>query len=460
MNIWCIKSPIVLVVLTLLVFLGVVKGDLHANGTDSSSAIKLNSYINEDGVVEGSKKSLSLSEAIQRVLKKNPGLLVLQWEIQAKDGLIHQESLLPNPEIEVELENFSGSAETKGFSRAETTVQIGQPILLGGKRKKRIWAATLDKTLSYHDYDRELADLILETKKRFVETMYIQERLALRKEMIQLAEQFLKKISVRVEAGRTSPAELSRAEISLLRNRIVLEQLQKKLSASRQRLGALWGSISPDFKKVKGEMEILSLLPKLNELESRLPQNVDLLRLSADIDYRKSLVILEKAYKIPDLFIAGGIRHLNESKSNAFTFNFSIPIPIFNRNQGRIKTAHYLLKKAESRQKAGWVMFLNELKAQYEMLKTNYNNTLRLKMTILPKAFETFEIIVKGYELGKFNYLNVLDAYRTQLEVREEYLQTLFRYWVLMADIERLTGVGIKEYKFEKIQKGGKNEKE
>jgi cobalt-zinc-cadmium efflux system outer membrane protein len=305
-----------------------------------------------------------------------------------------------------------------------------------------------------------LADLILETKKRFVEMMYIQERLALRKKMVQLAEQFLKKVSKRVEAGRTSPAELSSAEISLLRNRIELEQLRKELSASRQRLGALWGSTSPDFNNAEGEMEISSLLPKLDELESRLSQNVDLLRLSADIGYRKSLVILENASKIPDPSIVGGIRHLNESKSYTFTFNLSLPIPIFNRNQGKVKTAQYLLKKAESKQKAVWVMFVNELKALYEILKTNYDNALTLKTTILPKAVKTFEIITKGYEQGKFNYLNVLDAYRMQLEVREEYLHMLTQFRYHMAYIGRLTGAGIKEYKPKRTQKGGKNEKE
>jgi len=413
---------------------------LCANALDAKGAESLSTENTGKKKIESPGRYLTLSQVINRVLQKNPGLLAYNWEIKAKDGIIRQESLLPNPEIEIEIENFAGSGEINGFSRAETTIQVGQTIMLGGKRKKRMRAAALDKTISYRDYDRKLVELVSETKKRFVETLYIQKKLELRKEMFELSEKFVNKIAVRIEAGRTSPAELSRATVDLLRNILALKQLKKEQAASKLRLAALWGSTKPGFERVEGELEIYSFFPKLDVLEARLSQNADLIRMSSEIDYRKSLLIVEKSYKIPDPTIIGGVRKLNEPGSTAFTFSFSIPIPIFNRNQGKVKTAYYLLKKAESNYQAVEIELLNELKVLYEMLKLIHDNAWMLKTEILPKALETFTVISKGYELGKFDYLNVLDAYRTQLEVREEYLQTLSRYWYLIADIERLTG--------------------
>ncbi|MGD2085627.1 MAG: TolC family protein [Candidatus Aminicenantes bacterium] len=459
MNIQPIRYVLLSIITLTFLMMGLGSNRLNANSADSlsltKSSVKTISYQEN---TETFGRHLTFSQAIKQVLQKNPELLASNWEIKAKDGIIQQESLLPNPEIEIEMENFAGSAENKGFKQAETTVQVSQSIWLGGKRKKKMQAATLDKTLSYRDYDRKLAELMFETKVRFVETLYIQKKLELRKEMIELSETFSQQIAVRIEAGRTSPAELTRATVALLKNIMALKQLEKELSASKLRLAALWGSTKPDFERVEGELEIFSSLPKLDVLEVRLSQNPSLIRLSAEIDYRKSLLRLEKSFKIPDPTITGGFRRFNESGSTAFTFNVSIPIPILNRNQGSVKTAHYLLKKAESNHHALEIELANELKVRYEMLKITYDNAMMLKMSILPKALETFKIISNGYELGKFDYLNVLDALRTQLEVRQEYLQAISCYWNLMAGIEHLTGTDIKEIGFQKNKEGGNDE--
>ncbi len=460
MNIWYIKSPIVLTVLTLLVFSGVATGDQHTNNIDVYSDTKLKSFFNENDVAEGSENSLSLSEAVQRVLKKNPGLLSLKWEILSKDGLILQESLRPNPEIDIELENFAGSRGTRGFSNSEITVQISQTILIGGKRKKKIKTAEKGKVISIKAYERKISDLVSETKKRFIKTLYIQKKLTLMEEMVDLTDQFLKKITSRVTAGRTSPAELSRAEVALLRNKLTLERIKKEMFASRQLLTSLWGGTKPDFEKVTGRLDIYSIVPKIDIFENRLSRNTDLRYISSEIDYRRSLLTLEKANKIPNPTISGGIRRLNELESTAFAFSFSIPIPVLNRNQGTIRTADYLLKKSEHSYHAAEVKIRNELIALYEMLKNAHNNAWALKSEILPQALKAFITISNGYDLGKFSYLEVFDAYRTQLEVREEYLENALRYWYLMADIERLNGAGIGEFRIERTKKGEKNENE
>ncbi len=387
------------------------------------------------------KNTLSFQEVLQRILQQNPRLPIIHYELGAKEGTITQESLRLNPELTIELENLAGSGLYSGLKEMESTIQVGQTIVLGHKRQKKIHAAQLDKTLSLRDRDILLANLMAEAQKRFIALQVLQEKLALRQEMIVLADSFQKKIATRIEAGRTSQAELPQAEMVVLRHQMAFKQLLGDMSMARLRLAVLWGSNHPDFERVEGFTNQELTMPKLEIYQQNMHLNPDLVRLSAETDYKKSLLTVAQAGKIPDLTLNAGFRHLNGPQHTAFTVGASIPMPFFNRNQGEITTASYLLKKAEAEQQVTTLETENEVQALYETLKSTYLTAEMLKTTLLPKAAEAITITTTGYEMGKLSYINVLDALRMQLEVREEYLQTVTLFHQLTTDLERLAGI-------------------
>ena len=388
---------------------------------------------------------LTLDQALKKVVERNLSLLAKKWGVRSKDGAIQQAILFPNPEMEMELENFAGSGEANGFGQAEMTLQIGQMIPLGGKRKRKVNSAKLEKIIAVKNYEMELSDFIGETQKGFVKILHLQHRLSLREEMVEFAKEFIEKISLRVTAGKASPVELSRAKILLSRHRLALEELEMEIRASRQLLGALWGNPRPDFQRVKGGLDIVSQVPELQRFMSRLPQNPLLKRVSAEIDFQKSLLTLEKANRIPDPVVFGGIRRLNESRSTAFLIGVSVQIPVLDRSQGAVQSAGCSLKEAESSYKSVEVMIKSELMAAHEMLKAAHNHARTLKATIIPEAFKAFTTVSDGYGMGQSGYLEVFDAYSVYLELREEYLEKAAKYWYLMADLERLTGTGLEK---------------
>ena len=72
------------------------------------------------------KGSLTLSDALQLALQRNPQLQAFSLEIRAREAATLQAALLPNPELDVEVENFAGSGPLSAFKATETTVSIGQ----------------------------------------------------------------------------------------------------------------------------------------------------------------------------------------------------------------------------------------------------------------------------------------------------------------------------------------------
>ncbi len=453
-----IEFPILTKLLLLLIFIGVVSVKIFPENSNNK-VLSSKKSLNVDEAKQGDNKDLTLEHIIIKVLKKNMDLSVFKWDIRSKDGDIIQSALLPNPEIEFEIENFAGTGETRFFRHFETALTVGQKILLGGKRRKRIKTAELDRKISIREYNRKLSELLSEIRKRFITTLLIQKKLVLREEMVGLSRKFIKRISVRVKAGRTSPAELSRARVSLMRNQLALKRLQMEMFSAKQQLATLWGATEADFNLVNGHANITSFFTKLQSFKNRLPENPLLKSIASEIDFRRSVLNLEQANKIPDATISGGLRRFNENGDVSLSMSLSIPIPLKRTNVGAIKSAGYLLKKTQSRYHAAEIKLKNEIIETYKMLKSTYNNASILNKKILPEAEKTLKTILNGYDQGKFGYLEVFDAYRTHLEVKEECFENGTKYMLLLIELERLTGKGLEKLKLNYIKKGEANEK-
>jgi cobalt-zinc-cadmium efflux system outer membrane protein len=153
---------------------------------------------------------ITLRQALGLALMHNPELGAFSWEVRAAEARTLQASLLPNPEIEVEVEEVGGSGGRSGFDGAETTIQLGQLIELAGKPAKRKRVASLESELAAWDYEAMRLDVLTGVAFAFVQVLGMQERLALTEELVQLSEGVLGAVSQRVEAGKDSPVEKTR----------------------------------------------------------------------------------------------------------------------------------------------------------------------------------------------------------------------------------------------------------
>ncbi len=384
--------------------------------------------------------TLTLPQALQQAMRHNPQLASFSLEIRVREAAALQASLFPNPELDVEVENFAGSGPLASFNAMETTISVGQLIELAGKRDKRKRVAILDKDLALVTFRARQLDVFVQTVSAFNKVLAGQELVKLNRELLKLARAFKKNIAHRVQAGRLSPAELSRAEVEVARARLALQRRQKELRAARLELAAVWGSKKAAFLKVNGTLEAVFKVPALAKLKKLMEQNPDVIRWEVVAKQRQALQRLARAQRIPDPFVRMGWRTFNESGDRAFIAGLSIPLPLFNRNQGAIQEASIRLKQSELQKRALLVQLQTQLYRSYQMLLAAYESIRTLKETIIPQAEEAFQTIGAGYRQGKFGFLDVLEAQRTLFASREAYLQNLTDYQLIRARIERLIG--------------------
>lgn len=399
------------------------------------------SQINEpNGVV-------TLPDTVAFALMSNPRLKAFSFEIRAAEGRKLQSSYLPNPEIEIEIEEFGGTGERARFGSSETAIQVGQLIELAGKRSKRMHLATLEKDVVELEYQSQRLDVIIEVAKRFIDVLAAQEQLNLTKELVDLSEQAYSAVAQKVDAGKESPVDQTKAKITLSNTRIEFENANKTLISARYQLAATWGSQNPGFVRVEGNFYDVSSIPSLEELTSLISQNPDVARWMVEKDKRRAALDLEKAKATSDIRLGGGFQYFNEGDDAAFILGLSIPVPLFNKNQGNIDEAMYMLAKTEEERKDFEAKTLAALAEAISNLSSSFGEATILKSEVLTSAQNAFEAVRQGYDEGKFEYLEVLDAQRTLFEVREKYIEAMARYHKTRADVERLIGQDLNNIK-------------
>jgi cobalt-zinc-cadmium efflux system outer membrane protein len=391
---------------------------------------------------------ITLRQALSLALMHNPELAASTWDVLSGKARSVQAGLFPNPELEVEVENFGGSRKVENpdgstdrvrrFDEAETTVALSQLIELGGKRSKRKQVAASEQGLLRWDFETKRLDLITKVTNAFIDLLALQERMVLTDGLVELFQDVFNAISERVNAGKVSPVEATRAKVALSTIQIEQERVKRELEASRKRLAATWGSNTPGFERASGTLETFPDLPPYESLISRISQNPEIARWDSEIEQREAALSLEKAKRYPDVTLSGGVRYLDESNDQTYVMGISLPLPLINRNQGGMLEATYGLQKAKQARMAAEVNTISALDETYQTLLSASAQVTALRNTILPGAEAAFNASNEGYREGKFGYLNVLDAQRSLFDAKDTYINSLLAYHKALTAIERL----------------------
>jgi len=383
---------------------------------------------------------ITLRQALALALMHNPELKSFSWDVRVSQARQLQASLRPNPEIEVEVEEVGGPGQRSGFDAAETTIQLSQLIELGDKRNKRIKLASLERELAGSDYEAKRLDVFTEVTRAFIEVLAAQHRLGLTEELLQLSEELVDTVTKRVEAGKDSPLEKTKAAVTYSNVKIQHRQAVQNLEFARKQLASTWAGKEPVFESVAGRLDSLSPIPSIDELADLTAQNPDITRWSLEIDKGKAALELEQSKAISDITLSGGLQRFNETDDNAIVFGISIPLPISDRNQAGKLAAAYNLAGAREKQRAAHIRIQMELVKSYRALSSAYTEAAELDKNVLRGAESVFEASKTGYTEGKLDYLNVLDAQRTLFKAKAQYIDALASYHTAKADVERLIG--------------------
>ncbi len=405
----------------------------------AGSFVSARERADSSAAVREQKADLNLPEAVRRALKSNPEFTTYAKEIAALEGAVVQAGLLRNPELAVEEEDIGAGAPGTGRQAAQfTTIRLSQLIELGGKRHARVNTATMAQEVARKEYEAKRLELLARVADYFIDVLAAQERTRLADESVRLAQTVVSAVAKRVVAGKAPPIEETKAKVALSTARIEHEQAQRDLAVSRKRLTLLWGDPSPQFGRALGDITFAVALPSFEVLAERVRFNPVALRSAMSVEHRKTVLDLEQSRRIPDITVSTAVRHYQRSGENTALLTLSMPMPLFDRNQGNLQEAHQRLDKAVDEQAAIDLSLQTQLARSYEALLAAQNQITVLRDEVLPAAKNAFDVANRGYELGKFSFLETLDSQRTLFQNQTLYVHALVNYQKLVNELERL----------------------
>lgn len=380
----------------------------------------------------GTAPTLDLSTAL-RLAVEQPSLRAGAHEVLASEAMVSQAARLPNPEL-----GYLREGQDAGTRK--TTIQISQPVELGGKRQARVALAQGTVGLARS----ELAARRLEVRATLIANYYEvavdQQKLTVARELTDLASRSADIASKRVAAGKVSPIDETKARLAAVDATTVLNRATADLAIAKTKLGALIGQAATAIV-LPAQSDVLPEIRPLDSLLTLAKEAAPLQRARNQVSTQEAQTKVERAARVPDLTLTVGTQRDDQVGRRQAVFGVSMPLPLFNRNDGNLRAALQRTDKARDELAAAEVTAASDLATAYTRYETARREAALLQQDVVPNANAAYGLTLKGFEYGKFSFLDVLDAQRTWFQAQSRQWDSTLDAWRAYADIERLTGM-------------------
>lgn len=381
--------------------------------------------------------TLTLARALELAGASSPALDAAAAELRAAEAGRQIAALRPNPSLSVDAENLAGSGPYRGFASLEATTSLTVPVELGGKRSARIGLADARSDRAAIEAAVARADLRLAVTRAYAEAVAAQQRLVVARDQARIAAEAHRAATVRVQAGRASPIEVERANVTRINAEAALARASRLAEVSARLLSRLTGQpVVSDldwnwFADVRAGFGPFAPIDGADTLAVAAAD--------ADLTIADAAVKLARSQRVPDLSVGAGARYMRESGDTAAVFSLSVPLPLFNNGGAALAQASAERQSSEARQRMT-ALEVEQAVALAQAEAANAATSARAaKGPALAAAEEAARIARIGYREGKFGQLDLLDAERTLSETRDAVIAALLAYHIAQAQLERLT---------------------
>jgi cobalt-zinc-cadmium efflux system outer membrane protein len=262
----------------------------------------------------------------------------------------------------------------------------------------------------------------------------------LAEESLRLSERGLQVVQGRVKAGSASPVEATRAQVQVSEVRLEQGRAEQALTVAYQQLAAATGASMAPFSRVEKASADTPAMPSRTQLLERLEQTPDMRLARLQIDQREAALDLARTQRVPDLTVSVGSQYSETDRERINVVGVSMPIPLFDRNQGNVLAAARRADQARDQRNGAELRLRSEVVQALAQWGTAAQEVQAFDRSILSSAQQAVEAATRGFERGKFSFLDVLDAQRTLVAARLQYLQAQAQQSEARARLERIFG--------------------
>lgn len=368
-------------------------------------------------------ETLDLARAFDLAERLHPELAQARARIEGAEGRALQSGLLPNPSVVGRME--SAPFEERTTADAEYLAGVSQRLPVGG----RLGAAREAERLEAERLRKELALRRFELRSRvqgaFATALFAAEVSKVQAETLELARRAVEVARARRQAGDLTADDLARVEMEEARARLEEDKAHGLRELAFVGLAAAVGDPGLRIGSVEGALETTLELPTLESVLAALEGGPYMELARGDVEAARARVDLARAERIPDVTLDLLYRRIGASDTDAFDVGLTVPLPVFDRQQGRLREAKAGVREAEARARAGRGEAVRRVRESHVKLAEAINHTRLVREEILPRAETVLKAAEARHAAGDLSLADILPIRRDYAAVRLAHLEAL-----------------------------------
>jgi cobalt-zinc-cadmium efflux system outer membrane protein len=407
-----------------------------------------------------SAEPLTMAQAVTTALVRNRDVLAARLDIETAQFDRVAASIYPNPTFSYTLSNIVlGEANAQyppipqpgAFGQPQHSFSISEVVDIWAKRSARIRSAEQSIVVKRLLVEDALREIVYQVRTGFLDVLRAQEGRDLARETNARYGETVRITRARFAAGDISQNELRKIELESLRYQTAVIDAESELDLARQKLAGLLGFAAADaLPKAVSQAAGRSPLPAPDTLLSAAKEQRPDLRAALNGRSAATLALSSaRREALPEISLSLSYQHSDFTASgdnpNSLGLGIALPLPLFDRNQAAIGRARVDEKRADNAAERAWLQ-----------VQQDVNGSVRrvARSQLLLDAFESggmseraeaaLRVAERAYKVGAASLLDLLEAQRTYLDTRAQYLRAQHEYRQSLVEVSHAVAGDVK----------------
>ena len=383
---------------------------------------------------------ITLAELQKIAEEQSPVVRQAAAVVQSSRGKAIQAGLKPNPTLGYEGDTI-GTADTAGYNGVFFT----QEIVRGGKLSLAQSAAMQEVRAAEADLKKARISLASDVRRNYYKVLIAQEQLRFSKAISRLSDEVYKAQIDLVAGGEAAPYEPLQLRVFAVQARNNVTASANSLNAAWRQLAAAAGTPMMGRRVVAGSVENSTTALNYEQAAAMLQNHSDIAAAQARVNAAAGNLRLQEAMPIPNLNLYGALQHDDTTPLSNISANIQVsaPVPVLNRNQGNIASAHADLIRARQDMVQVNNNLLSQLADNFSRYETSRVVSISYRTDIVPDQVRVYRGIYDRFLVDgqSVDFAQVVVSQQTLAQVVDSYVVSLSNEWNSLVDVAQLLQV-------------------
>lgn len=368
---------------------------------------------------------LTVADLEQLALAHNPTLVQAATHVDAARGKALQAGLPLNPSVGITGEQIGADRSAGEW----TWFLVQQQVVTGGKLRLSRLKYEVEAELAEIQVQAQRLRVVNGIARAYFGVLAAQRSVENHRRQAELADEAVKTTEQLANLGQANPQDLLQAQVEASQARVAARNAEARLRQDWTHLAALVGVPDLPPQPLAGSLEPDGPPLGWEEALARLCQESPEL-LFAVAKVRQDVVTVERERRepIPNVTVRGGVGYNYETRNNTAEVGLSLPVPVFDRNQGTVRQAAADLARARAEVTRVQLDLRRRLADSFTRYETARAEAENFRADALPKARRAAELYEEQLRQRRAAFPQVLVARRTVLQLNEEYTRSLLEF--------------------------------